>query len=44
MDKVIRKYKTYTTVIEVGIFGLMILLAAVGILPTNGANVGVGIF
>ncbi|MCY0891773.1 MAG: hypothetical protein OWQ51_12560 [Pyrobaculum arsenaticum] len=46
MENEIRKYKTYVTVIKVGILGIigLALLASATILPTNTPSVGVGIF
>lgn len=46
MDKEIKKYKTYETIIKVGIFGAtyLALLATATILPTNTPEIGIGIF
>lgn len=47
MSKVVKVYKTYTTVVrfgELAVVGLMILLATVGVLPTNGGDFRFGEF
>ncbi|AFA38103.1 hypothetical protein [Pyrobaculum sp.] len=46
MEKEIRKYKTYMTVVKVGTLAIasLVLFAAATILPTNTATIGYGIF
>jgi hypothetical protein len=42
--KVVKTVETVRVVMKVGIFALTSLLVLTGVLPTNGGDVGIGIF